>query len=544
MMKNILNKVSILPLVLIIVVLIGCSEDEFLDRYPLDQPASNNFFVDASSARMAINACMEPWARGNANMYARDLVIQLDALTDDSFWRPARSASIALEQWNINPTHENVESWWRYPYEAINAANFALENIPNSTDENFTEEQQRPYLGEALFYRAYSYQFLMMLYGGVPLHLGPADNFEEFYMPRATKAEVLDQIIADFTLAKEYLGDPLVSGAPGKAAAAAFLAKAYLIKQDWDNAEIAARDAITIAENAGHGLEEEYLDIWEASNEGGKELLFYWGFVENDEFYGGNHAVQRIMRDAPVEINNVHKGTGWGYALPQRDLYDAFEDGDPRREFTIHSPGTFLTTFAGPDFETDYETYDDMGNIVSNPVTYNAGDSVLYDYRWSPIGMNVRKNTRSVLELANVRWSGMDEPAMRMAELYLILAEALAEKGDSEAYTWINVVRSRPSVNMPPVTTGDMVDAVRHERRVELAMEGIRLFDLIRWGQMSTVFGEGTQVKRHFFADYLDDSNSLKYDAPIGNLSLDPLFPIPQSEIDENPNINENNPGW
>ncbi len=543
-MKIIANKNIVLLQLLSIFILVGCSNEEFLDRSPKDQPVSDNFFIDESSARQAINACYHPWARGNANMYTRDLVMHLDALSDDSYYRPARPVATALEQWNISPTHENVVSWWRYPFQAINAANFALENIPNSKDPNFTEEKQRPYLGEALFYRAFSYQFLTLLYGDVPIHLGPTDTFEEFYRARSSRAEVLDQVIADFALAKEYLDDPLVKGAPGKAAAAAYLAKAYLIKKDWENAEIAARDAISIAENAGYGLEAEYLDIWEESNEGGKELLFYWGFVENDERYGGNHGVQRVLRDAPVEIRSIYKVDGWGYALPQRDLYDEFEEGDPRREYTIHSPGTVLTTFSGPDFSTTYEYYDDAGNVVSEPVTYTAGDPVIYDYRWSPTGLNVRKNTRSVLELANIRWSGMDEPAMRMAELYLILAEALAERGSTEAYTWVNKVRSRPSVNMPDVSSGDLVEVVRHERRVELAMEGIRIFDLIRWGEVSSVFGDGKKVKRHFYSDYMDDSNPLKYDAPIGNLSLDPLFPLPQSEIDNNPNINENNPGW
>jgi hypothetical protein len=107
-------------------------------------------------------------------------------------------------------------------------------------------------------------------------------------------------------------------------------------------------------------------------------------------------------------------------------------------------------------------------------------------------------------------------------------------------------VRARASVNMPPKTTadGDLVDIVRHERRVELAMEGLRIYDLIRWGTISEVFGNGKKVKRNFFSDYLPESSSLKYDTPIGNLTLDPLFPIPQDEIDQNTEINTNNPGW
>ena len=140
----------------------------------------------------------------------------------------------------------------------------------------------------------------------------------------------------------------------------------------------------------------------------------------------------------------------------------------------------------------------------------------------------------------------MDIPAMRMAELYLILAEALAEQGKAEALTWVNKVRSRASVNMPPKTTadGNLIDIVRHERRVELAMEGLRIFDLIRWKTIAEVFGNGKKVKRNFYSDYLPESSSMKYDSPVGDLTRYPIFPLPQSEIDQNSAINTNNPGW
>jgi len=140
-------------------------------------------------------------------------------------------------------------------------------------------------------------------------------------------------------------------------------------------------------------------------------------------------------------------------------------------------------------------------------------------------------------------------PLMRMADLYLILAEALAEQGDNEALTWVNRVRARPSVDMPPKTTddGSLVDLVRHERRVELAMEGQRLWDLMRWGTIKETFGDGTKVKKHFFSDYLpaDDLESRFARPQLDNYPGDlVLFPIPQNEIDQNENINTNNPGY
>ena len=182
-------------------------------------------------------------------------------------------------------------------------------------------------------------------------------------------------------------------------------------------------------------------------------------------------------------------------------------------------------------------------------MTYQTGDKVLYDYKWSPTGLNVKKLTEDLTGLTNVRYAGLDWPLMRMANLYLFLAEALAEQGDDEALVWVNKVRARPSVNMPPKTNADgsLVDIVRHERRVELAMEGERIFDLLRWDAVKTIFGDGKQVKYHYYSDYLPETSSDKYKTASG-LSKYPtehvLFPIPQYEMDQNQAITVNNPGY
>lgn len=545
-MKNILIKLLWLPMIAMLFLVTACNENDFLDRYSKSEPSPENFFVDGTSARMAVNACYHPWLYGGAAMLNRDMTILLDAMTDDSFWRTGRAPSIALEKWDISPTHDNVSSWWSNIYQSINAANFAIENIPLSSDASFTAAMQAPYIAEAKFFRAYNYLFLTTFYGGVPLLTTTASDFEQFNTPRSSKADVLDQVIADFEDAKKDLPQGISQeGTPTRAAASAFLAKTYLMMNDWEKAETAAREAVQIAEADGYKLQDDYLSIW--SDEGNNELLFYWSFVNNSEDYGQNMTVQRLCRDLPAPLRIAINGDGWGYSLPQRDLYDAYEAGDPRREFTLYSPGNNYEVYpGGTAVKVQHQIIPTKGDTTKWEVTYNAGDMVAYDYTWSPTGLNVRKMTQSLTDIANVRWDGLDIPVMRMAEVYLILAEALAEQGKSEALDWVNKVRDRASVSMPhkTVADGELVDLVRHERRVELAMEGLRIFDLIRWGTVSEVFGNGKKVKRHFYSDYLPDNSSLKYDAPVGKLNLDPLFPIPQDELDQNSNINVNNPGW
>jgi len=547
------------PLIVLIATmaaLVSCDvvgNDDFLDRHQVDQPSPANFFVDEASARQAVVAAYRPWARGSANMYQRDFQIMFDGMSDDAYWRPSRAASIQQSNWNINSDHSVIGSYWQQVYRSVNASNYAIENIPILLDKGLEQEQLDPYIAEARFIRGFSYLFLVNFFGEVPLVVKPLNSFEEFSQPRASVEKVFEQIIADFTFAREHLPESWPSAQTGsatKATAAAYLAKAHLYDENFPAAEEAARTAIDIAEASGYHLVDDYMSIFDIDNEANPELLFYISFMDNDPDQGSNDVVQKIARDVPPELVHIWGFAGWGYHLPQRDLYDAYEDGDPRRAYTIFAPGDDFGTYtSGTPFTYTHQTYNENGELETYERTYNQGDTVEYDYRWSETGLNVRKGIYNLGHLANERWAGLDVPLMRMADLYLILAEALAEQGDPEALDWVNQVRARGSVNMPPKTTadGDLVDLVRHERRVELGMEGHRLWDLVRWREVKNVFGDGRQVKRHFFSDYLpaDDLNSRFANPDLDNYPGDlVLFPIPQDEIDQNSNINDQNPGY
>ena len=550
-MKNTLYKLFTIFLMGGIIFFTSCEED-FLDRYPLDTPSPEVFFENEASAKMAVVAAYHPWTR-SANMFQRDLVIMFDALTDDSYWRPARAASIRFSQWNIQSNDGTANSYWQLVFRSVNAANFAIREIPSLLDKGLSQSQIDPYIGEAHFMRGFSYLFLATFFGEVPLIDRPLASFDEFSQPRAPLDDIYGQIISDFTIARDLLPEQWPgsqTGSATKAAAAAYLAKAYLYTEQWGLAETAARNAINIAEGSGYYLIDDYESIFDINNEANPELLFYISYIDNSPDFGSNAYVQRITRDIVPQFIHVYGVAGWGYALPMRDLYDAYEEGDPRRDYTIHSPGNTYGIYAGGEpFTYTHRTFDENGEAVSYEKVYVDGDPIDYDYRWSPTGMNVKKSTYNLAHLADERWGGLDVPLMRMADLYLILAEALAEQGDNEALTWVNRVRARPSVDMPPKTTGDgsLVDLVRHERRVELAMEGQRLWDLMRWGTIKETFGDGTKVKKHFFSDYLpaDDLESRFARPQLDNYPGDlVLFPIPQNEIDQNENINTNNPGY
>jgi len=558
-MKTISNIKTIIILLLLGGACFFSACSDFLDRVPQDTPGPDNFLKDETSAKQLVIASYSPWVT-NTQMYGKRFIIICDGLTDDS---GLRFGPAYIQNWTILPTQgdDYPSDWWRYAYQSVNAANFAIDQIPKLKESGFTDNQINPYIAEARFMRGFNYLFLTTFYGEVPLISKPLSSFEEFSQPRASIEAIFDQIISDFTFAKEHLTEDggNYKGTPTKASAAAYLAKAYLYNKDYSNCETAAREAIVLAENAGYQLIDDYESIFDVNNEANPELLFYLSFERNSGMWEQCMSVERGIRSGirpfPTELRHiVQGGEGWGYALPSRDLYDVFEPGDPRRGYTLYAPGDDYGIYnSSTPFTYDQITYNDAGELTTNTVTYEQGDMVKYEYQWSPTGMNVKKLTENLDGLTNIRFAGLDVPLMRMADLYLFLAEALAEQGKPEALVWVNKVRARASVNMPPKTTADgsLREIVRHERRVELAMEGHRIFDLLRWDKVKEVFGDGQKVKLHFFSDYrvgmaLDGEDG-RFKTAVG-LSKYPtdhiLFPIPQYEMDQNATITSNNPGY
>ena len=543
-------------IVLLTLVSVSCDES-FLDKSPQDQPNPANFFVNETSAQNANSAIYNFWLR-DARLHGRDMWIILDAMTDDANWRSNRAESIQQEKWDIYPTHIPMVNYWTQLYRSINAANFSIEGIPASTDASFTEEKRAQYVAEARFMRAFNYLFLATFYGDVPLSLTTLNNFDEYDQPKSTQAEVYAAVIEDLTFARSNLPASWpgsYQGRPTRSAAAAYLAQTYLFMSDFANAESASRDAITTAEGDGFMMVDDYESIFKESTEDNPETIFKFEFVKNSPDAGTNTTVQINVNPSENEFKNI-LGDAWMYSLPQRSLYDEYEPDDRRRGYTIYAPGDFYGIYQNAEKTFTLRDYNDLGQLVPYQRTIKPGDSVFFQYYWSQTGMGTKKMSTDLKDLTNVRWSGKDIPLMRMAEVYLFLAEALAEQGKPEALDWINKVRARPSVDLPPRTLGDgragdasLVSIVRHERRVELAMECKRLFDVMRWKILEEIF-QGENVKRHFYWMYLNANSDPKaspavmFDQPVLQFPKHYSFPIPQDEVDLNSMIDENNPGY
>ena len=553
MKKKFMKRITGLLLVFILILSFNnCSESDLLDKYPQDAVNVSNYFVDASSASGAVAAIFSNWNK-RYTMYQRWMLKYLDIMTDDAYTRIKDTRALVnnytYEEYHT--TGDAFKDWWIYIFRSVNDANFCIEYIPTSTDDKFTEEQRNQYVAAARFMRAFSYIYLTSLYGDVPLHKEFVSNIENGYKARTPVDEVYDLIIEDLIFAKENLPKQWPTeeyGFPTKAAGAGYLARAYLYDKDFVNAEIAAKEAIEIADASGYELMDDYEYMMSETSQPNKEFIFTLNFKSSDDWSKNGNMfegmVERLPRGgdtpngptlAPV-IYAVMGGDGWGYVMPTRDLYDEFEPGDPRREYSMWVPGDFYGIHHG-------ETTDYTNPVTGDSYTYHDGDTIFYQAGWSPSHMSTRKVVSSIEGLSTVQASGYDIPLLRYAELLLFYAEALIENNKiSEGMAQINKVRARPSVNMPAVSATGKEDAtakLRHERRIELNLEGIRIFDMRRWGIVEEELGAGANSNK-VLVRYGDDT---MYKGTECQFPQDLLMPIPVSELDVN-DLLVQNPGY
>jgi starch-binding outer membrane protein, SusD/RagB family len=526
----------------------GCNQNDLLTKYPKDAPNADNFFVDETSARQAANspfAVMSdiPWD------FKRYWVTRLDIFSDDSYTRNVNDRIPNLE-WTADATWYGYYSWFYCLFKGVNNANFAIDGIPRSTDKAFTPEKQAPYIAVAKLAKGFCYLTLTTLWGDVPYFSTFLDNPDSAFIVRTPKSKVMAATIEDLKYAAANLphswsGDD--QGFPTRAAGAGMLAKAYLYNKDYANAVTACKEALDIADEEGYTLMPDYtymMSFDSQANGDNTEFIYRFDFLENGAPTNASNEmmVERLCRDAPGEIKNIYGG-GWGYALPSHNLVDAFEPGDPRRVYSMWIPGDF------------YGIYNQADSFEADSV-YNKGDKIYYKAGWSYSNTNTRKIWQRDMVDGTPLWTdeqqgGYDIPLLRYADLVLFYAEALIEHNQvPEGMAQLNRVRARASVNMPPLTATDQNDArkkLRHERRIELNMEGQRLFDLMRWtaddgvsgSYLEEVFGTGLNGKPVLMR-YGDDATlknqNLEYPKNL-------LFAIPQEELDRN-KLSVQNPGW
>lgn len=494
---------KIITLLLFGMLVMSC-EGDFLSTTPSDQYTSETFWQTEEHLNAGIAGVYQTLRGQPAAAIRLRPNITSNSLSyhDPGGWR-AVARGLAI------PTNALFQNTWTSGYQGIGRANTVIEFAGNvDVDQNRIDEV----VAEAKFLRAFYYADLAFSFGGVPLILESPDANAHSDLPRNTKNEVINQVLTDLDAAAAVLP---VENAPGKAtkgAALALKSRVLLYEERWAEAASTAQEVIDLNH---YSLFPNYRTWWMLENENNSEIIF------------------DIQFKLPESGHGIDQGAGvLNDPSPTKELVDAYlmVDGKPISESPLYDP-------ENPYENRDPRLYDTV-RIVG--FMYNGQILTHDDVAESGYGTKKFLTFADSTQIPQIP-GGQSETNLveiRYAEVLLTYAEAQNEAAgpDQSVYDAINQIRSRPSVNMPSLEPNlsqeEMREVIRHERRIELAMEGKYYFDIIRWGIAEEVLN---QPVRQSDGNIRQDRS---FTAP-----RDYLFAIPSREIDLNPNL-EQNPGW
>ena len=468
----------------------SCSD--FLEQNPQTDLSENDFYKTADDILSAVNGVYSSLQEGDiyGNWYV------FGEIPSDNT-RNQLSGSVTtqneFDQFYIDTQNSMIANFWKAAYKVINRTNTVLGRIDGI--EINTELANR-YKLECKFIRALMYFNLVRVYGDVPLVLKEISISESYDILREPKENVYNQIIADL---KEAQNLPVSystaeDGRATQGAAKALLANVYMTLHKYAEAETILAEIInsgqySLLENTPGSLNiDGYKNVFSPVNHNSKEGIFEIQFLKGGYGEGSNYANNFAPENSGTNVVAVG-GTG-GNNIPEMDIYNAYEEGDLRRDFSM-----------------SLGYYDNRKN-------------------------NEWVESRYVCKFMDVPYQNNDAsnnyPVIRYADVILMYAEALNQNGKTaEACKYLNMTRRRgfgyqttetSPVDLQTTDKAQFALMVEQERRVELAFENHRWFDLIRTGRAVEV------MKSKGFS--LNETNL--------------ICPIPQKQIDVNPKLTQN----
>ena len=468
----------------------SCSD--FLEQNPQTDLSENDFYKTADDILSAVNGVYSSLQEGDiyGNWYV------FGEIPSDNT-RNQLSGSVTtqneFDQFYIDTQNSMIANFWKAAYKVINRTNTVLGRIDGI--EINTELANR-YKLECKFIRALMYFNLVRVYGDVPLVLKEISISESYDILREPKENVYNQIIADLKEAQDLpvSYSTAEDGRATQGAAKALLANVYMTLHKYAEAETILAEIInsgqySLLENTPGSLNiDGYKNVFSPVNHNSKEGIFEIQFLKGGYGEGSNYANNFAPENSGTNVVAVG-GTG-GNNIPEMDIYNAYEEGDLRRDFSM-----------------SLGYYDNRKN-------------------------NEWVESRYVCKFMDVPYQNNDAsnnyPVIRYADVILMYAEALNQNGKTaEACKYLNMTRRRgfgyqttetSPVDLQTTDKAQFALMVEQERRVELAFENHRWFDLIRTGRAVEV------MKSKGFS--LNETNL--------------ICPIPQKQIDVNPKLTQN----
>ena len=508
-----------------------------------------DFYTSTPAVVQNVTGCYTPLQWEYNNTYCSEWFIG-DIASDDALKGGGSTTDMAdaydIENWRTTDLNTLLLDFYRGNFQGVGRCNLALEYIGETAleiDSAFTASMKNRLLGEVHFLRAYYYFRLVRVFAGVPMPLAVVRSSEDWGMPRASVDEVYNQILEDLTFAQknlwkksQYEADDMGRATKGAAQAMLMKVNLYMASPFWQKQGVKKSPADcykdakawgdSIMASGEYDLCPNYEDNFTLAGENGIESVFEiqyaevpWGdYGSGDDptkfGYTGGSFTQILVRSRNSEI-----GGGWGFDHPTKNLYNEFEADDPRRDVAILVPSTDVVPTYQAQSDENY-----LGNTMVNnkygmyrdPSARGGGYG-----KWSLHASRGPLNNRQI----------------RYADVLLMYAEACLGAGDAgKAKTYIDQVRAR--VGLAPIAAASDA-ALRHERRCELAMEGHRWFDLVRWEGVA-----GTGLKAHMDAYKATETQEAQSHMQEFVAGKHELFPIPQTEMQLNPTTMEQNPGY
>lgn len=555
-MKKYILLTSILSLILV-------SCNDFLDLKPQGQENSGNYMNTETNAIKVINGIYDILSqtegRGPDDIWmAHHYDFFFGSIVTDDAVKGSKLSDFPelalIEDFSATTGNSVANAFWIHGFWGVSRCNYAIKNLPDAT---ISESLKKRLLGESYFLRAYHYIYLLHHFGGVPLFTAPLKPSEFGKMPRASIHDTFEFINADLNKAIELLPErseytSIDMGRATRGAARAFLAKSLIYQ-------------IGIDAESTHTWQEVYdltgaiINSGEYSLVNNYALLFEYENRNTSESIFEVQAAEGTASDPPTSVGNAYPlfqgnrvanknaNVGWGFHNPTQNLVDAFNPTDPRLSCTVYGIGFNGEILYGVQMK--FESEEQGSNYLNRKATL-------------PFKPSLDKAANKNILI------------MRYADVLLIHAEAAYYlNNENEARQYLNMIRERArkssyckgyvdgnpegyimptsTPNIPNITASGtaLLDAIINERRLELAMESNRMWDLIRTGKLVDAIskakdkdrigaGKNEEVRHGGIAE------RIKEHAFIGrDNKYIPVLPIPLEEVQnwglkQNPSYN------
>jgi len=493
----------------------GCSD--FLDTKQMGVTSQDDFYQTDEEVTEGLYGIYDKVQSGNINTFQFKLMLSDDAMAGGG-GRGDNYYGEELDEFTFGSSNSIIESMFTKYYQIIYASNLLISKVgePETSVETVA-------VAEAKTLRAYAYFELVTLWGTAPLVTEPLDA-DEYAQPNASLEDLWTQIETDLTEAIPDL--PLKSEQTeaqqanvSKGTAQAWLGKAYLYQEKYDEAVEQFEDVISSGE---YSLNPDFTTITRESSEFGVESLFEISYTADLSSVAECTWIIAYCGPRSPYFSAGTSGiteTGWGWVSPRQELYDAYvEAGDTvRRKATIMSEDELINEYGGSFRQDGVLPY---GSVGLTRLKHGAWVDETPGEAYHTIG-------------------GTNYRITRYADVLLMAAEAYNRKSsanDTKALEYVNMVRARAELADLSSTGDDLFEDIKTERRLELAFEFVRYQDLIRWGDAADVLADqGKEIPKGDGTYYTNSDAGFK--------TKHWLLPFPEAETMVNPNLVQNS-GW